>query len=58
MESLTFIKGKSIDCDECPVREKEKFCADFEDFAELFDRDTAALACYGAFMRFLFSEED
>jgi hypothetical protein len=58
VESLTFIKGKPIDCTECPVKGRENFCTDFEDFAELFDRDTAELACYGAFMRFLFSEED
>jgi hypothetical protein len=58
VESLTFIKGKPIDCTECPIKGREKFCADFEDFAGLFDRDTAELACYGAFMRFLLSDED
>jgi hypothetical protein len=56
-ESLTFIKGKPIDCGECPIKNKLNFCHVIDDMIEIFDSEAAELACYGAFMRFLFSED-
>jgi hypothetical protein len=57
VESLKFIKGKPIDCCECPVIGRPNFCHVLSDMIEVFDSDAAELACYGAFMRFLFSED-
>jgi len=54
-ESLKFIKGEiSIDCTECPVN--NLFCSAIDDINEAVGEDVMELICYGAFMKFLFSE--
>jgi len=57
-ESLTFIKGEMpIDCDECPVKPNCAHRLFVGDISELVDDDFIELACYGAFIKFLFSED-
>jgi len=57
LESSKFIKGEvPVDCDECPVRGTCTFRIVVDDITELVDDEIIDLACYGAFMRFLFSE--
>jgi hypothetical protein len=60
VESLTFIKGEvSLACECCPIKNKYNFCAYMDMWKNLNTEDNrAAMGCYGAFMRFLFSEED
>jgi hypothetical protein len=54
-ESLTFIKGETdfCDCDKCRITCFPSTCAIHDVFIK--KQGVAELACYGAFMRFLFS---
>ena len=55
-ESLKFIKGEiGIDCPECPV--KHSLCDVITDIYDTFGQDAVDLICYGALMKFLFSED-
>jgi hypothetical protein len=57
VESLTFIKGEMIfsGCDKCPIFSSRATCARRGVFTG--KSEASEIACYGAFMRFLFSEE-
>jgi hypothetical protein len=64
MESLTFIKGEAdfFNCDKCPITCFTsacaiKVCCKFNGKDVFEKRAVAQAACYGAFMRFLFSED-
>jgi len=55
-ESLKFFKGeKYIDCAECPIKDKYSFCRE-RNKDDPIKYVITELACYGAFMKFLFSE--